>query len=276
MHGNKNYISALTIAGSDSCGGAGIQADIKTLSALGCYACSVVTAVTAQNTLGVQDVMTVPADMVAKQLRAVLDDIRPMAVKSGMLDNELTIAAIADTLIDYPPMPFVVDPVMVSTSGRPLMTKKAVSALVERLLPLATLLTPNLPEAETLACMTISTDTDLRLAARRILDMGCQAVLIKGGHCDTTEKTDWLFTKDGASIPYRSISIDTVNSHGTGCTLSAAITAGLARGLTLTEAVSLGKRYISQALMAGKDIAIGHGHGPVNHFFNPQKLIIQS
>lgn len=146
MHENKNYISALTIAGSDRRGGAGIQADIKTLSALGCYACSVVTAVTVQNTLGVQDVMTVPADMVAKQLRAVLDDIRPMAVKSGMLDNELTIAAIADTLIDYPPMPFVVDPVMVSTSGRPLMTKKPSVRSSNDSCPLPPFLPPTCPK----------------------------------------------------------------------------------------------------------------------------------
>lgn len=272
----SKYISTLTIAGSDCSGGAGIQADIKTMSALGCYAASVITAVTAQNTLGVRGVMPVPAKMVAMQLRAVLDDMLPQAMKTGMLGNGRIVTAVADTLANYPSVPLVIDPVMVSTSGKPLIKEDAILPLKTRLFPLATLVTPNLPEAETLSGLSITTPADLHHAARRILNTGCHAVLIKGGHTEGTTKQDWLFTQDGESIVFRAKSIDTDNSHGTGCTLSAAITAWLARGVDLPEAVSLGKRYISKALKTGKDVVTGHGHGPVNHFFRPEKLIIKS
>ena len=243
----SKYVSTLTIAGSDSCGGAGLQADIKTMSALGCYACSVVTAVTAQDTTGVRSVEDMSADLVARQLRAVMCDIRPSAM----------------------------DPIIVATSGDSLMRQGTLQMLVDRLIPLASLLTPNLPEAETLASMNIRSTGDIHMAARHILDMGCQAVLIKGGHADGKTKTDWLFTQTGMVKSFSAQTITTSNTHGTGCTLSAAITAYLARGLDLVCAVDKGKRYLSQAIKAGAEVTTGHGHGPLNHFFHPQKLIIQ-
>lgn len=271
----SKYVSTLTIAGSDSCGGAGLQADIKTMSALGCYACSVVTAVTAQDTTGVRSVEDMSADLVARQLRAVMCDIRPSAIKTGMLGNAEVVAAIADILSSYPRAPLVVDPIIVATSGDSLMRQGTLQMLVDRLIPLASLLTPNLPEAETLAGMNIRSTGDIHMAARHILDMGCQAVLIKGGHADGKTKTDWLFTQSGVIKSFSAQTITTSNTHGTGCTLSAAITAYLARGLDLVCAVDKGKRYLSQAIKAGAEVTTGHGHGPLNHFFHPQKLIIQ-
>ena len=271
----SKYVSTLTIAGSDSCGGAGLQADIKTMSALGCYACSVVTAVTAQDTTGVRSVEDMSADLVARQLRAVMCDIRPSAIKTGMLGNAEVVAAIADILSSYPRVPLVVDPIIVATSGDSLMRQGTLQMLVDRLIPLASLLTPNLPEAETLAGMNIRSTGDIHMAARHILDMGCQAVLIKGGHVDGKTKTDWLFTQTGMAKSFSAQTITTSNTHGTGCTLSAAITAYLARGLDLVCAVDKGKRYLSQAIKAGAEVTTGHGHGPLNHFFHPQKLIIQ-
>lgn len=271
----SKYVSTLTIAGSDSCGGAGLQADIKTMSALGCYACSVVTAVTAQDTTGVRSVEDMSADLVARQLRAVMCDIRPSAIKTGMLGNAEVVAAIADILSSYPRVPLVVDPIIVATSGDSLMRQGTLQVLVDRLIPLASLLTPNLPEAETLAGMNIRSTGDIHMAARHILDMGCQAVLIKGGHADGKTKTDWLFTQTGMVKSFSAQTITTSNTHGTGCTLSAAITAYLARGLDLVCAVDKGKRYLSQAIKAGAEVTTGHGHGPLNHFFHPQKLIIQ-
>ena len=271
----SKYVSTLTIAGSDSCGGAGLQADIKTMSALGCYACSVVTAVTAQDTTGVRSVEDMSADLVARQLRAVMCDIRPSAIKTCMLGNAEVVAAIVDILSSYPRVPLVVDPIIVATSGDSLMRQGTLQMLVDRLIPLASLLTPNLPEAETLAGMNIRSTGDIHMAARHILDMGCQAVLIKGGHVDGKTKTDWLFTQTGMVKSFSAQTITTSNTHGTGCTLSAAITAYLARGLDLVCAVDKGKRYLSQAIKAGAEVTTGHGHGPLNHFFHPQKLIIQ-
>ena len=271
----SKYVSTLTIAGSDSCGGAGLQADIKTMSALGCYACSVVTAVTAQDTTGVRSVEDMSADLVARQLRAVMCDIRPSAIKTGMLGNAEVVAAIADILSSYPRVPLVVDPIIVATSGDSLMRQGTLQMLVDRLIPLASLLTPNLPEAETLAGMNIRSTGNIHMAARHIVDMGCQAVLIKGGHADGKTKTDWLFTQTGMVKSFSAQTITTSNTHGTGCTLSAAITAYLARGLDLVCAVDKGKRYLSQATKAGAEVTTGHGHGPLNHFFHPQKLIIQ-
>lgn len=271
----SHYISTLTIAGSDSCGGAGIQADLKTMSALGCYACSVVTAVTAQDTCQVSAVMDIPADLVAKQLQAVLDDIRPAAVKTGMLANAAITEAVADGLKRRQPVPLVVDPVMVATSGDPLVRQGTVRMLIERLLPLADLVTPNIPEAQILAGMELHGDADCWTAARRILDYGCGAVLIKGGHGSGVLKTDRLLMADGTRRVLSSPVVDTPNTHGTGCTLSAAITAFLARGYNMQEAVALAKGYLDKALEAGKEVTTGHGHGPVDHFFNPEQLIIR-
>ena len=272
---DSKYIPTLTIAGSDSCGGAGIQADIKTMSALGCYACSVVTAVTAQDTLRVHQVMDVPVAMVVSQLHAVLADISPLAIKTGMIGNAEIAAAVAVELETAPRVPLVVDPVMVATSGDPLMRAGTLYIVTGRLLPLATIVTPNIPEAEAMADMKIVSDDDVWTAAARILNFGCKAVLVKGGHAEGTTKTDRLLTADGTRHEYCSATINTPNTHGTGCTLSSAITAFLARGCRLEEAVGKAKEYLEKALDAGKEVAVGHGHGAVDHFFNPEKLIIK-
>lgn len=272
---DSKYIPTLTIAGSDSCGGAGLQADIKTMSALGCYACSVVTAVTAQDTLRVHQVMDVPVAMVVSQLHAVLADISPLAIKTGMIGNAEIAAAVAVELEKAPRVPLVVDPVMVATSGDPLMRAGTLNIVTGRLLPLATIVTPNIPEAEAMADMKIVSDGDVWTAAARILAFGCKAVLIKGGHAEGTTKTDRLLTADGTRHEYCSATINTPNTHGTGCTLSSAITAFLARGCRLEEAVGKAKEYLEKALDAGKEVAVGHGHGAVDHFFNPEKLIIK-
>ena len=266
-------ICALTIAGSDSCGGAGVQADIKTMSALGVYAASAITSVTVQNTLGVQAIQAIRPEIVAGQIRAVMDDIKPTAIKVGMVNDQATILAIADTLRQYSPQKLVVDPVMVSTSGSMLMQKDALSTFCSRLLPMATLLTPNIPEAEVLSNLSISSIDDMDAAGRSILALGCKAVLIKGGHLEG-RKVDKLYLPNGEVCSFVHEAIATRNTHGTGCTLSSAIAAFMARGLALADAVAQAKTYLSQALEAGKDVHIGEGQGPVNHLFNPEKQII--
>lgn len=264
------YVKALTIAGSDSVGGAGIQADLKTMSALGVYGMSVITAVTAQNTLGVGRIMVVTPNVVADQIDRVMTDCPPDAIKIGMVNDRETIDTICRTLSKYPYRHLVVDPVMVATSGDVLMKDDALTAFEQRMLPLTTLLTPNIPEAERLSGIVIRTQEDIRRAAKTIQEKGCRNVLIKGGHLEG-EKTDFLFEGDdiqafpGQHIPSR-------NTHGTGCTLSAAITSYLAVGLSLREAVTRAKDYISEAIAQGADIDEWKGHGPVNHFFNPQPL----
>lgn len=270
---SMRYICALTIAGSDSCGGAGVQADIKTMSALGVYAASAITSVTVQNTLGVQAIQAIQPEIVAGQIRAVMDDIKPTAIKVGMVNDQATILAIADTLQQYSPQKLVVDPVMVSTSGSMLMQKDALGIFCSRLLPMATLLTPNIPEAEVLSNLSISSTEDMDAAGRSILALGCKAVLIKGGHLEG-RKVDKLYLPNGEVCSFVHEAIATRNTHGTGCTLSSAIAAFMARGLALADAVAQAKTYLSQALEAGKDVHIGEGHGPVNHLFNPEKQII--
>lgn len=270
---SMRYICALTIAGSDSCGGAGVQADIKTMSALGVYAASAITSVTVQNTLGVQAIQAIQPEIVAGQIRAVMDDIKPTAIKVGMVNDQATILAIADTLQQYSPQKLVVDPVMVSTSGSMLMQEDALGTFCSRLLPMATLLTPNIPEAEVLSNLSISSTDDMDAAGRSILALGCKAVLIKGGHLEG-RKVDKLYLPNGEVCSFVHEAIATRNTHGTGCTLSSAIAAFMARGLALADAVAQAKTYLSQALEAGKDVHIGEGHGPVNHLFNPEKQII--
>lgn len=268
---NVKYIPTLTIAGSDSSGGAGVQADLKTMSALGCYAMSVITAVTAQNTQGVLEVQPVSAEMVALQLQAVFEDIPPLAIKTGMLFNTTIIETVA-TALKQVDIPLVVDPVMVATSGDRLLSKEAEEVLKQRLLPLSTLITPNLMEAEVLSGVKIDSQSALYEAGQYLLALGTKAVLIKGGHTVDTEATDYLFTDKGVTTFSKS-RIDTMNTHGTGCTLSAAITAYIARGLSLEKAIEWGKEYLSEALNSGKRVAIGKGHGPVDHFFQPQSSI---
>ncbi len=289
----KRYFPVLTIAGSDSSGGAGIQADIKTMSALGCYAASAITSITVQNTLGVTAVQAIHPDIVSGQIRAVMDDIHPLAIKIGMVNDADTICAIADTLSQYDVDRLVVDPVMVSTSGSRLMQEDALDVFCRLLLPMATLLTPNVPEAEVLADMKITSCDDMDIAAGRILKKGCEAVLIKGGHL-AGRKTDRFYRVvdenrfvegssavdgfrivDGGLMMYEFAcdNVPTRNTHGTGCTLSAAIASYLAFDCPAGDAIALAKDYLTDALKAGADVEIGSGHGPVNHFFDPKKLI---
>ncbi len=270
------YITALTIAGSDCSGGAGIQADIKTFSALGCYAASVITAVTVQNTCGVTAVHPIPADIVEAQIRSVTGDLLPAAIKIGMVTDGNIIEAIARSLENYHTT-VVFDPVLVSSSGHPLIEKQALELLRTRLLPLCTLLTPNIPEAEALSDIQIRTDKERVEAGQKILASGCRAVLIKGGHLPGNDMEDVLLTAEApeTAIRFHGKRITSHNTHGTGCTLSSAITAYIARGYNLADAVKKGKEYLTHALIAGKDIAIGNGCGPLNHFFDPTKLIIR-
>ncbi|MCZ7938417.1 bifunctional hydroxymethylpyrimidine kinase/phosphomethylpyrimidine kinase [Agrobacterium salinitolerans] len=257
---------ALTIAGSDSGGGAGIQADIKAFSALGAYAASVITAITAQNTKGVTTVEDVSVATIIAQMDAVLSDLAINAVKIGMVSRIETIAAIAERLRRQS-QPVVLDPVMVATSGDRLLHEDAIETLRRDLLPLATIVTPNLPEAALLTGTSMAkTDTEIAQQAELILKAGTKAVLIKGGHGDGPESTDYLFA-DGAMQALSVPRVETKNDHGTGCTLAAAITAHLAKGYELREAVELSKDYLNGALDAGRGLAVGHGRGPVHHFY---------
>ncbi|HEX2914004.1 MAG TPA: bifunctional hydroxymethylpyrimidine kinase/phosphomethylpyrimidine kinase [Chloroflexia bacterium] len=269
MPGNKIY-KALTIAGSDSGGGAGIQADLKTFSALGAYGSSVITALTAQNTVGVQAVFQVLPEFVAQQLDSVLSDIGTDAAKTGMLFNAAIISTVSEKVKQYRLEKLVVDPVMVAKSGDRLLLPEAVKALQEQLLPLSYLVTPNIPEAEVLAGITINSEEQIREGARRIHALGVRHVLIKGGHLSGERSPDLLF--DGKSFAiFDGLRVPTQHSHGTGCTLSAAITALLARGFSISEAIAEAKAYLTGALQAA--LPIGSGHSPVAHFHHLQAVI---
>jgi hydroxymethylpyrimidine/phosphomethylpyrimidine kinase len=255
---------ALTIAGSDSSGGAGIQADIKTMSALGVYAESVVTALTAQNTTGVQGIVATEPGFIRAQMDSVFSDICPDAVKIGMLPTAEAVHAVAEGLHAWSAQNVVLDPVMVATSGDALAEGGAVAALDE-LLPLACVATPNIPEAEVLAGMKISSREDMLDAGRAICERkGCAAVLVKGGHLVETA-TDVLVEATGTEIWFESERIETENTHGTGCTLSSAIASYLAKGESLSEAVRKAKAYLTEAIRT--NLGLGKGHGPVNHLF---------
>ena len=255
--------AVLTIAGSDSSGGAGIQADLKTIAAHHLFGESVITALTAQNTLGVTDVLEVDPVFVGTQIDAVFDDIRPDAVKIGMVSSSAIVGAIADGLDRHKAANVVVDPVMVATSGSALIADAAVDALVRQLFPRATVITPNIPEAQVLSGMTITTAEDMERAAQAISETyGC-AVLCKGGH--QIHDADDLLWRDGQSTWFRGRRIDNPNTHGTGCTLSSAIASNLAKGYDLTQAVERSKAYISGALAAMLDL--GAGSGPMDHLF---------
>jgi hydroxymethylpyrimidine/phosphomethylpyrimidine kinase len=252
----------MTIAGSDSGGGAGLQADLKTFSALGVYGASVVTAVTAQNTLGVTAVLELPLELIAAQIDAVATDIGFDATKTGMLSSAAIVELVAKKVIEHGLSPLVVDPVMVATSGDRLLREDAVAALRERLIPLATVVTPNLPEAEVLVGHPVESAEARREAAKAIVALGARAVLIKGGH-GSGPAVDLYY--DGEFVELRAERIVTPNTHGTGCTLASAIAAGLARGRSPLEAVREAKRYVTEALRAA--FPLGHGHGPVHHFY---------
>jgi hydroxymethylpyrimidine/phosphomethylpyrimidine kinase len=258
----------LTIAGSDSGGGAGIQADLKTFAALGCYGMSAITALTAQNTQSVSAIHPVPPEFAAAQIAAVLADIGADAVKIGMLYSAELIRVVADQLKRFTPGWIVLDPVMVAQSGDRLLQDEAVGAVIEDLMPLADVVTPNLPEAEVLLGRPLRGRGDLPAAARELARHGSRSVLVKGGHLDSGESTDLLYlAAEQRLIEVAGRRIDSRNTHGTGCTLSAAIAAHLARGCGIEEAVRRAKEYIQRAITAGSAYAIGRGHGPVHHFF---------
>ena len=259
--------TALTIAGSDSGGGAGIQADIKAFSANGVFGMSAITAITAQNTQEVRSVQYVDLAIIQDQIEAVFDDIQVDAVKIGMLGNAETTQVVANTLKKYSPVYIVVDPVMVSKGGHHLLEQSAVEALKQDLLPIASIITPNIPEAEVLIGNTVQTEEEMYKACEQIMQMGVKAVLLKGGHL-SGPPNDLFY--DGIDFRWlKADRIDTKNTHGTGCTLSSAITANLAKGSTLFEAVTLAKRYITTAIT--HSLSLGSGHGPTNHFYDLYK-----
>ena len=276
MNVKKSYPTVLSIAGSDSGGGAGIQADLKTFSSLGVYGATAITAITAQNTQGVHSQFALPPQMVYDQIIAVMEDIHPSVIKIGMLSNLQVATVVADALERYS-IPIILDPVMVSSSGHRLLSVEAQEVLKGRLLPMAQLVTPNIPEMEALSDMPLLTISDKYNAAKHLLSLGVQSVLLKGGHEEGEVKVDILYQKSPQGIVTCSFSSDTLNTrniHGTGCTLSSAIAAYMARGLDLKDAVSSAKIYITEAIKAGADISVGKGYGPVNHLFNPLKMLV--
>lgn len=261
----KHHPVILSIAGSDCSGGAGIQADIKTISALGGYAASAITAITVQNTLGIKAVQNLPVEIVRGQIEAVMDDLRPHAVKIGMIDEAILVRVIADCLGKYRPEYVVYDPVMVSSSGHKLMTEGTIRAIKEELFPHTTLITPNLNEASVLTGQTLTTPQEMEQAARELSHAFYTAVLIKGGHLAGEEMCDVLYADEHTYI-YKEKKIESTNLHGTGCTLSSAIATFLAKGLPLDEAVGEAKAYISRAIRAGRELCVGRGNGPLWHF----------
>ena len=260
----RNYkIPTLTIAGSDSSGGAGVQADLKTFSAIGTYGMSVITAITAQNTQGVFLVEDLSKEIIEKQIEVVFEDIEPKAVKIGMVSSPEIILDIVDSLKKYPCEYLVVDPVMISKSGYSLLKPEAKENLIKYLIPMAYIVTPNVPEAEEITGMKIETEEDMKKVGQKILDLGPKFVLMKGGHLEG-DCVDVLMGKDVFEV-YKCERIDRKNTHGTGCTISSAITSHLALGYNIKEAVRLSKEYITEAIRHSFDI--GHGVGPVHHFY---------
>ncbi len=267
------YPSVLTIAGFDGSGGAGIQADIKTFSALGCYATSVLTALPVQNTMGVRKIYPIPVEAVADQIRAILDDIFPGAIKIGMVHTTELVETIVHTLSEYPKIPIVFDPVMVATSGHRLIESDTIATIINTLLPVADIITPNMDESAILAGMPVKTLDDMVIAGNKIRNLGCRSLLLKGGHQETENITSLFIGEDGNTYPFVTEKFNTNNTHGSGCTLSSAIAAYLSQGKPLPEAVALAQAYVFDAIKHGQDVQTGKGNGPLNHFFNPQKLI---
>lgn len=262
----KKYFRALSIAGSDSGGGAGIQADLKTFSALGVYGSSVITAITAQNTCDVTAIQVVEPSMVQRQIDAVLSDVGADAIKIGMLSNADTVSVVADRLSFYQTKNIVLDPVMISKSGNMLLQADAIQSMQQLLFPLISLLTPNIPEAETLTGHRIQNKTDMEKAAQILLSRGLSAVLIKGGHLQQEFCSDYLAFAE-AAFWFEYPKVHTSNTHGTGCTLAAAIAGFLARGFSLVGAVQQAKCYLQKALSMGAQFQLGNGYGPVCHFY---------
>ena len=264
---NGKYIRVLSIAGSDSGGGAGIQADIKTISALGCYAATAITAVTVQNTIGVEAVHPVPIDIIEGQIEAVLSDIGADAVKTGMLQSAEIVHTVSETLRRHKVGNLVIDPVMVSTSGHRLLEEDAIASLKTELIPLARVITPNIPEAEILlGGERLNAQDDLPEAARKLAYKYNVSVLLKAGHLAEDRLIDYFYDRERNELTeLPSQRIRTRNTHGTGCTMSSALAALLAKGATLQEAAKGAKAFIANAILAGAAYEIGHGHGPVNH-----------
>lgn len=256
----------LTIAGSDSSGGAGIQADLKSFSANGVYGMTAITAITAQNTIGVQGYVDVPLEYISMQIDSVFADIRPDAVKTGMLSNPETVALVARKLHEYKTDNLVVDPVMIAKGGSLLLQKEAVENMVGMLFPQAAIITPNIPEAEFLTGKKVVSSSDMQEICIALTNMGANCVLLKGGHMGTTEVNDLLFDGDEFHI-FTSKRIETKNTHGAGCTLASAIAANLAKGYSVYEAVASAKEYIQSAIENANKLNIGSGHGPVHHFY---------
>ncbi len=272
MNHSFRYARVLTIAGSDSGGGAGIQADLKTFMALGCYGTSAVTALTAQNTIGVQGIHTVPPEFLKEQIQSVLEDIGVDAVKIGMLPTPSSVEVVAWAIEHYKLTNVVLDPVIVATSGDRLIADETVNVLVRELFSRVSVITPNLDEASLLLRRDILNAQGLSVAAQDLLAMGSKAVLLKGGHLFGPDVVDVLVQQSGQLHRYESRRIMSRNVHGTGCTLSSAIAAFLALGNTLPEAVRLAHAYILQAIGHGADVTTGRGHGPLNHGFDPVPL----
>ena len=276
MNRTKTYPVVLSIAGSDSSGGAGIQADLKTFAALGVYGATAITAITAQNTVGVHSQLAITAEMVYDQIVAVVDDLHPAFVKVGMLSNADIVVAVAEALGRYP-LSIILDPVIVSSTGHRLLSVEAQEVVKQRLLPMSTLVTPNIPEIIALTNLPVGTLNEKEQAAKYLFECGAKAVLLKGGHEEGDTKSDILYTNSESEIQFSIFTSDTVatcNTHGTGCTLSSAIAAFMARGFSMPEAVREAKKYVTEAIRSGADVAIGHGIGPVNHSFNPEKMLV--
>ena len=268
----KKYNRVLTIAGSDSGGGAGIQADIKAISAMGCYAASAITAITVQNTSGVQAVHPVPLDILEGQIDAVLSDIGADAIKIGMLHSSDVVHLVADMIGKYGIRNIVLDPVMVSTSGHRLIEEDAVEVIRTRLMPLARVITPNVPEAEILTGCSIAGEQDFDKIARKLSSISDISVMLKAGHLEGESLVDYFYNaEDGTMTRLPSQRIHTRNTHGTGCTLSSALASALAKGEDLTSAAISAKKYIEQAIISGAEYQIGCGHGPVDHFWSMAK-----
>jgi len=263
------YARVLTIAGSDSGGGAGIQADLKTFAALGCYGMSAITALTAQNTRGVQAIHAVPAAFLQAQIESVMDDIGVDAVKIGMLHTPEVARVVAWALDRYQPAHVVFDPVMVATSGDRLIAEDTLAVLVSEVFPRSSLITPNLDEAAWLLGQALTDPTALQARAHDLLAMGARAVLLKGGHMPGAVVVDWLARPDAQALHWASPRIESANVHGTGCTLSSAIAAHLALGHGLEQAVTLARAYVLQAIESGAKVQTGQGHGPLNHGYAP-------
>ena len=261
----KKYFTVLSIAGSDSGAGAGIQADLKTITALNCYATTVITAITAQNTKSISDILILEPQIISSQIKSILDDIGTNAVKIGMLPDAEGILEISKLLQYYNTPNIVLDTIMISSSGKKLLGENAYKAFIQNLLPIATLITPNIPEAETILDIKISTSSDIENALKALQQLGCDNVLLKGGHSESEICTDTLLTADGSIYKFSNKRITSRNTHGTGCTLSAAIASYLAMGESIPNACKKAGIYTNQAILNGAEYILGKGYGPLKH-----------